>query len=101
MPADALSSAGTLPGTTTYRPVPRRTERIFFGGMAVLLCVVVFIGFSPTYFRAGMMRTPLPNTLLHIHGAVFTTWMILYLVQSALISARRVAWHRSLGIAAF
>jgi hypothetical protein len=69
--------------------------------MAVLLCGVVFIGFSPTYFRAGMMRAPLPNTLLHIHGAVFTTWMILYLVQSALISARRVAWHRSLGIAAF
>jgi hypothetical protein len=69
--------------------------------MAVLLCVVVFIGFSPTYFRAGMMRAPLPNRLLHVHGAVFTTWMIIYLVQSALISARRVALHRSLGIVAF
>lgn len=101
MEADALSAAKSFPGTTIYRPVNRRAERIFFGGMAVLLCVVVFIGFSPTYFRAGMMRAPLPNRLLHIHGAVFTTWMILFAVQSALISARRVAWHRSLGIVAF
>jgi chromate transport protein ChrA len=69
--------------------------------MAILLCVVVFIGFSPTYFRAGMLRAPLPSPILHVHGAVFTLWMALYLVQSALISARRVAWHRSLGTIAF
>jgi hypothetical protein len=69
--------------------------------MAVLLCVIVLIGFWPTYFGAGMARAPLPNRLLHIHGAIFTTWMILYVVQSALISARRVAWHRSLGTIAF
>jgi hypothetical protein len=69
--------------------------------MAVLLCVVVFIGFSPTYFRAGMLRAPLPSPILHVHGAVFTIWMLLYLVQSALISARRVAWHRSFGTVAF
>jgi len=53
MEADALSAAKSFPGTTIYRPVNRWGERIFFGGMAVLLCVVVFIGFSPTYFRAG------------------------------------------------
>lgn len=101
MPVDALGAAESFPGTTTYRPVNRRAERIFFGGMAILLCVIVFIGFSPTYFRAGMVRAPLPNRLLHFHGALFTTWMILYVVQSALISARRVAWHRSLGVFAF
>jgi chromate transport protein ChrA len=32
---------------------------------------------------------------------VFTLWMVLFVVQSALISARRVAWHRSLGTIAF
>jgi hypothetical protein len=69
--------------------------------MAILLCVVVIIGFSPTYFAAGMMRAPLPSPILHVHGAAFTLWMILFLVQSALISVRRVAWHKSLGIFAF
>jgi hypothetical protein len=88
----------TLP---IYRPVNRNAERIFFSGMAILLCVVVFIGFSATYFRAGMLRAPLPSPILHVHGAVFTLWMVLFVVQAALISARRVAWHRSLGTIAF
>jgi len=69
--------------------------------MAILMCTCVFIGFSPTYFQAGMMRAPLPSPILHIHGAVFTLWMLLFVVQAALISARRVQWHRSLGTVAF
>jgi hypothetical protein len=85
----------------TYRAVNRTMERVFYSGMAFLLCVCVFIGFSPTYFRAGMMRAPLPSPILHIHGAVFTLWMLLFVAQAALISARRVKWHRSFGIVAF
>ena len=84
-----------------YRPVNRTLERVFFAGMAILLCCIVVYGFSRTYFLAGMMRAPLPAPILHIHGAVFTFWMLLYLVQTALISAKRVAWHRSLGTIAF
>ena len=83
------------------RPVNRTHERIFFGGMAILLCVVVIIGFAPTYFMAGMIHAPLPAPILHIHGAAFTLWMVLFLIQSALISAKRVAWHRSFGTIAF
>jgi hypothetical protein len=84
-----------------YRPVNRTRERIFFSGMAVLLCVVVVYGFSRTYFLAGMVNAPLPAPILHIHGAAFSLWMILYVVQTALISAHRVAWHRTLGTIAF
>jgi hypothetical protein len=69
--------------------------------MAILLCAIVVVGFSPTYFGAGMFRAPLPSPILHVHGAAFTLWMLLYLIQSAFISARRVAWHRSLGTIAF
>ncbi len=101
MATDALRTPESLPRTGVYRPVNRKVERIFFGGMAILLCVVVIIGFSPTYFAAGMLRAPLPSPILHVHGAAFTLWMILYLVQSALISVRRVAWHRTLGTIAF
>ncbi len=86
---------------TAYRPVNRTRERIFFGGMAILLCAIVVYGFSRTYFLVGMMQAPLPAPILHIHGAIFTLWMVLYLVQTTLISARRVAWHRTLGTVAF
>jgi hypothetical protein len=85
----------------TYGPVNRTVERVFYSGMAILLCVCVYIGFSPTYFQAGIMRAPLPSPILHIHGAVFTLWMLLFVVQAALISARRIKWHRSFGTVAF
>ncbi len=101
MATDAVVTPKSVPRRVTYRPVNRKVERVFFGGMAILLCVIVFIGFSPTYFRAGILRAPLPSPILHVHGAAFTLWMILYAVQSALISAKRVVWHRSLGTVAF
>jgi len=84
-----------------HRPVNRTAERIFFAGMAILLCAIVVFGFSRTYFAAGMVAAPLPNALVHVHGAAFTLWMLLFLTQTALISARRVAWHRALGTVAF
>jgi hypothetical protein len=85
----------------TYRPVNRAVERTFYTSMAILLCASVYIGFSATYFQAGLIHAPLPSPILHIHGAVFTLWMLLFLIQAALISARRVQWHRSLGTIAF
>lgn len=98
MATQTVSRAGEPSGV---RFVNRTVERIYFSGMAILLCVIVVIGFSPTYYAAGMLRAPLPSPILHIHGAVFTLWMLVYLAQSALVSARRVAWHRALGTFAF
>jgi len=85
----------------TYRPVNRTAERFFYTGMALLLCICVYIGFGPTYFRAGVVRAPLPSPILHIHGAVFTLWMLVFTLQAAFISARRVQWHRAFGTVAF
>jgi len=83
------------------RAANRLVERLFFGGMALLLAAVVATGFSHSYFGAGMLRAPLPNLLVHVHAACFTLWMVLFLAQTGLISARRVAWHRALGTAAY
>jgi hypothetical protein len=84
-----------------YRPINRTAERIFYTGMSILLCVCVYIGFAPTYFRAGIVRAPLPSPILHFHGAVFTLWMLLFTLQAAFISVRRVKWHRTFGTVAF
>ncbi len=101
MATDAIGTPGPLIRERVYRPASRLPERIFFAGMALLLCAVVLIGFSPTYYGAGFLRASLQSPVLHIHGAVFTLWMLLYLTQTALISAKRIAWHRSLGTIAF
>lgn len=79
----------------------RKYDRPFFFGMTVLLAAVVAIGFAPTYYLAGVFRAPLPSPIVQIHGALFSAWMILLMVQTGLISARRVGWHRKLGIAGF
>jgi len=89
------------PRGSVSRPVNRTFERVFYTGMAILLCACVYVGFSPTYFQAGMLHAPLPSPILHVHGAVFTLWMLLFIVQAALVSAHRVKWHRSLGTVAF
>ncbi len=101
MATDALGTPSAVIKQRVYRPVNRIPERLFFGGMAVLMCLIVLVGFSPSYYGAGFVKAPLPSPILHIHGAVFTIWMLLFLVQSALISAKRIRWHRALGTVAF
>jgi hypothetical protein len=96
MATDALRQQ-FVPAART-RPI---AERVFFSGMILLLWASVLFGFAKTYFLAGMVHAPLPNRLIHIHGAVFTLWMVLLFVQSALISVRRVRWHKALGLFGF
>jgi len=67
--------------------------------MAVATALVVFAGFAPTYYLKAVYGTPSLSPLLHLHGAVFTAWFVLYGLQTALIATRRTALHRRLGMA--
>src|SRR5262249_23540016 len=79
------------------RPVGTRYDRTFYTGMAIAAAVVVFAGFAPTYFlRGSYQTTPLP-TYLHVHGALFTAWIALFIAQTSLIAARQARVHRRLG----
>lgn len=78
-----------------------KADRAFFSTMIVLLWATVLFGFAKTYFLAGMVTAPLPNKLIHVHGAIMTLWMIILFVQTALISAHKVKWHMSLGLFGF
>ncbi|HEV2200808.1 MAG TPA: hypothetical protein VGR73_13390 [Bryobacteraceae bacterium] len=79
----------------------RRYDDLFFSGLAVLFLVYVFIGFARSYYLAGLFKAPLPNTLLHVHGAVFSLWVLLLIAQTSLVSAGRVDVHRRLGVLGF
>ena len=66
----------------------RRTEHVFFFGMASLLAVYVLLGFWKSYLGAGLMLAPLPSFLVHVHAILFVGWIALLLGQiPALISA--------------
>ncbi len=79
----------------------RRFDKLFFSGMAVVILVSVFVGFAQSYFLAGVFKAPLPNPLIHIHGVVFSCWILLLIVQTSLVAAGRVDVHRRLGLLGF
>jgi hypothetical protein len=98
MATNAISQPRTAPRT---RPDNPTWDRVFFSGMILLLWATVLFGFAKTYFMAGMVTAPLPNLLIHLHGAAFTLWMALLLVQELLIAGRKITWHKQLGLAGF
>ena len=68
-----------------------RGNRRFYTGMALAIAITVFAGFAPTYYlRTYYQTTPLGG-LRHLHGLVFTAWVLLFVIQTALIPAGRVA----------
>lgn len=83
--------------TTLAAPPARRADHWFFAAMALVVFLMVFIGFAPTYYRAGLWRAPLPSPLVHVHGALFSCWVLLLTAQVALAACGRVRWHRALG----
>jgi hypothetical protein len=40
---------------------------------------------------------PKVSTFLHVHGFFMTAWVVLFLLQTLLISVRRISLHRKLG----
>jgi len=84
---------------TMVARAPRvRPDDVFFPAMVLLILGIVFTGFSRTYFLAGMMRAKLPNTLVHVHGAVFVSWILLLVAQPWLIVTHKVKWHMRVGV---
>lgn len=78
-----------------------RYENRFFAGMAVVSLAAIFIGFARTYYLVGVFEASLPNVLVHVHGAVFSLWVLLFIAQISLITVHRVDLHRRLGMFSF
>jgi hypothetical protein len=74
-----------------------RTRR-FYVGVAVAIAITVFAGFSRSYFLKAYYGTPELSLLLHVHGFVFTSWVLLFLAQTTLVAADRTDLHRKLGV---
>ena len=86
-------------------PQARKPRRLFYIVVAFAMAIVVFVGFGPTfYFRAvtgpALHLPPLPSPLVWVHGFVFSSWMLLLLLQTTLVRNGKVNWHRKIGVVA-
>jgi hypothetical protein len=71
----------------------------FYPQIALVLALFVFIGFSRSYYFRFLTDLPPMATLVHLHGIVFTAWLVLFAVQTRLIAAHRADLHMRLGLA--
>lgn len=75
-----------------------RDRRLYIGA-AVFIPLIVLAGFARTYYLKGLFATPpLPSLLVHLHGIVMTSWVVLFVVQVSLVATRRTKLHQRLGI---
>src|SRR4051812_1958101 len=78
------------------KPGTPRKARYFFVGMAILFPVIVFLGFFPSYqsLNDGTLEI---HWLTHIHSAIMTSWLLLFLTQTILAATGNLKIHRRLG----
>lgn len=72
-------------------------QRWFWLASALFAALVVFVGFSPTFYLRNLFGTPQLSTLKLVHGTVFSAWMMLFVVQTWLVATNRRDAHRVLG----
>ena len=73
-------------------------DKYFYFAMGLLVAVITVYGFSFT-INENLLHPAKPRpVLLWFHAAAFSAWVVLFIVQSALIRTRKVRLHRTLGV---
>lgn len=74
-----------------------RWRRKFYVALAVIMVLMIVVGFWPSYYGPllrGAAQTP---WLLHVHGAVYMSWMLLLVAQAVLAARGKIRAHRTVG----
>jgi hypothetical protein len=92
-----MNTIGTAVAHPPYAAI-RWRRHLFYTGLPIAMALAVFVGFAPTYYLKTAFGTPALARLHHVHGFLFTCWMLLLIAQPALVAARRTALHRKVGV---
>jgi hypothetical protein len=78
----------------------KRRERFFYTGMSIVIAIIVFAGFSRTWFLRPYFPQVQPLIpVLILHGIIFSSWIALFVTQTTLVATKRIRTHMRLGIA--
>jgi len=82
---------------TSLSQVRSRTG-YFYVWMAAVCAAMAFGGFAETYWLQLAQGTFVGGPLLHLHGALFSAWTLLFLSQTWLAAHDRLDHHRAWGL---
>jgi putative Mn2+ efflux pump MntP len=75
---------------------PRARPRVYLWfGLAALAATAT--GFMGTFVLPTLQGRFVAIPFVHLHGALLLAWLLMYVLQSSLVHARRVALHRQFG----
>ncbi len=74
----------------------------FYVYMSIAILLSVVLGFSRSFYLHALFpdREVPREALFLVHGMFFSAWFVLLVVQTVLVSSRRVRLHRKVGVAA-
>lgn len=84
--------------TYTHRSNAKFRERVFYSSMALAILIVIFVGFSRTFYLRPIFFPERLIPLLIVHGIVFSSWIALFITQTALVATRKTKVHMKLGV---
>jgi len=93
--ASLATRIGREVGTT--HQLKRFLSRYFYFCMSLVFAGLVVWGFSKTVDASLIHAHPPRPLLLWMHGTAFSTWVVFFILQSALVRVQRVGVHRFLG----
>ena len=74
-------------------------DRRMYIWFALFMPIVVLAGFARSYYLKGVFGFPaLPSLLVHVHGIVMTSWVVLFVTQVTLVETGRTRTHQRLGV---
>lgn len=99
-----MTSSQTIPvhkSTATPAKTPD-AARYFYSGAAILMFVLMFIGFQQFYlhgkaFPNRPLAPPPARGMLIAHGVTMSLWMLLFVIQPLLIAGNNRKMHMTLG----
>lgn len=85
--------------------VSQSAERKFYSRMALFMTAIIFVGFMSSFYLRGLVHYPRPNPSLPphvmVHGLVFSSWLLIFVVQTQLVAVGRRDLHMLIGALSF
>jgi len=89
-----------MSATSAPRRASSTGRRYYYVTVGILIGIVVFVGFAPSFFLKGAFGPARDLSLLTVsHGIVMTIWYVLFILQATLIARKRPDLHRRVGVA--